>query len=422
MEKVDIAIIGGGAAGLSAAVFACREAKRRGKAIRTAVWEKEPRTGRKLLATGNGTCNFTNSGAVLRRYHCVDTGEEGKAAVESVLHRFSPGEARRFFASIGLESAEKDRGRIYPLSAQAGAVLDCLRLAMTAEGVQEHCGQPVSMLRREGRSWRLETQAGPVLSRRVLVCCGGAAAPALGGSAQGYGLLTGQGHSRTALFPSIVQVRTQTELVKSLKGVRTDAGVCFLLDGRELARETGEVLFTEYGLSGPAVMQISRCAGEWERRRRGHLTVRLDLLPGWETGRVEESLQRRRELPGRTREDYLTGLLPKRLGQTLLRAAGLTPLSRPAAELTVSEIKRLAPLVKGWELDVTGTQGFGGAQVTAGGVPLGEFDAATLESRLCPGLYAAGEVLDVDGDCGGFNLHWAWASARAAALAAVASL
>ena len=421
-KNVDIAIIGGGAAGLSAAVFACREARRFGKTIRLGVWEKAPRTGKKLLATGNGTCNLTNSETAPSRYHQAEPTQRGQAVLAQVLKAFPAAEARKFFSSIGVESVEKDRGRVYPLSLQAGAVLDCLRLTMAAQGAEEFCSRSVNALLPVKKGWRLETEEGTVQARKVLVCCGGAAAPALGGSADGYSLLTRLGHTRTPLFPAIVQVKTETELVRSLKGIRLDAGVRFCLDGREMAAETGELLFTEYGVSGPAVMHISRCVGDWERRRRGRLTVQLDLLPGWSAEQAERCLAKRRELAGRTREDYLTGFLQKRVGQTLLRAAGLGPLARPAAELSDGEVRCLAALMKDWTLNVTGTQGFGGAQVTAGGIPLEEFNAHTLESRLCPGLYAAGEVLDADGDCGGFNLHWAWASAYAAARGAVASL
>ena len=226
---------------------------------------------------------------------------------------------------------------------------------------------------------------------------------------------------RPLVFPSIVQIRTDTAFVKALKGVRVDGTAALRLDGRRLAAEAGEILFTEYGLSGPAVMQISRHAAAWEQEGRpGRLEAELDLLPtlSWEA--LADRLAQRRELPGRRLEDYFTGLLQKRLGQTVLRAAGCGPLTNPAASLTDKDVRRLASLVKGWRIAVTGTQGLAAAQVTAGGILTKDFDPATLESRRVKGLYAAGEVLDIDGDCGGFNLQWAWASAFAAARAMAA--
>ena len=408
MERTlwDLAIIGGGAAGLAAGVMAAR------KRLRSVILEKQPRVGRKLLATGNGTCNITNRGAEPRRYHGVRPD-----FVRPALDKFSPADTCAFFASIGVECAAREDGRVYPVCAQASAVLDCLRLELAACGVEEWCGCAVISIKQGENGFHLDTTVGELYARQVLVCAGGAAAPGLGGGNDGYTLLAGFGHDRTPLFPSIVQVKTDTAWVRSLKGVRVEGAVSFRLDGRECGQEEGEILFTEYGLSGPAVMQISRCVGDWERQKRGRMEAVLDLLPGYDEEWVRRQLAVRRELPGRTMENLLTGLLQKRLGQTVLRAVGCLPLSRPAASLMDKELAGVAACIKGWVIPVTGTQGFGGAQVTAGGMNTALFDPDTLESTLVPGLYAAGEVLDVDGDCGGFNLQWAWASAHAAVAA-----
>ena len=192
-----------------------------------------------------------------------------------------------------------------------------------------------------------------------------------------------------------------------------------MLDDKELAAQTGEVLFTDYGLSGPAVMQISRAAADWERRKKGALCARLDLLPQWSAEALTARIKERRQLPGRTLEELLTGLLHKRVGQTVLRVAEVLPLTRPADSLTDEECARVAATIKHWRLPVTGTQGFGGAQVTAGGIDAARVDAHTMAIKGLPGLYAAGEVLDVDGDCGGFNLQFAWSSAYVAARAMI---
>ena len=403
MDKTELAVVGGGAAGLAAAVMAARAG------IRTTVLEKQPRVGKKLLATGNGTCNITNRDAAPGRYH----GEQA-AFVRPALAGFTPEEVCAFFASLGLPCEGRENGRIYPLCCQAAAVLTCLRLELQARGAVERCGSTVDCIVPEKAGFTLCGGGEELRARFVLLAAGGAAAPALGGGTGSYALAEALGHARTPLFPSIVQLRTDTAFIRAVKGLRVEGEAALLLDGRELLRERGEILFTEYGLSGPAVMQISRPAADWERKKRGRLEVELNLLPGWTEAALRNHLAARRSLPGRTLEEALTGLLQSRLGQTVLRAAGIGPLTRPAASLTDTELDALTAGIRRWRLPVTGTQGFGGAQVTAGGLRTAQFDPITLESRLAPGLYAAGEILDVDGDCGGFNLHWAWASAHAA--------
>lgn len=408
----DCLIIGGGATGLSAAVFLPRFLP----GGRFAVLERGVRVGRKLLATGNGTCNITNQHAGAARYHGADP-----AFVTAALDAFPPQVACDFFASIGVECRARADGRVYPLCEQAAAVLDCLRLEAAARGVREITGSEVTSLAIEDGGFRVTAGGDAYRARRVLVGTGGAAAPALGGGTGGYALLTALGHTRTPLFPSIVQWKTDTAYVRALKGVRIDARLALEQDGRLRAADTGELLFTEYGLSGPVAMQISRPVADWERRKQGTLTAVIDCLPTIEPARLRRLLAARTALPGRQLDEYLTGLTPKRLGQTLLRAAGFT-LSRPAASLTEAEQDTLAAALKGWRIPVTGTQGMGGAQVTAGGIATAEFDPQTMASRRVPGLYAAGEVLDIDGDCGGYNLQWAWASAHAAATAIARSL
>lgn len=405
----DCVVIGGGAAGLTATAVLGRRAAHGG--WRVLLLEKAPRPGKKLLATGNGTCNLTNMEAVAARYHGCP------ALATAVLGAFSPADTMAFFSSLGVDCRVRADGRVYPYSEQAAAVLDALRLEIAAQGAEIRCDCPAVALHRTKTGWRVETAAGAVDTKTVLVCTGGAAAPALGGSAGAYGLLTDLGLEKTPLFPSLVQLRTDTALVRAVKGIRVDAGVELRLDGKVQAQSIGEVLFTDYGLSGPAVMQVSRVAGDWERRQRGRLAAVLDLLPDWELSALEKRIQERSRLPGRTLEDLFTGLLHKRVGQTVLRAAQILPLARPVDTLTPAECRRAAALCKGWELTVLGTKGFGGAQVTAGGIDARQVEPQTMGLRGFPGLYAAGEVLDVDGDCGGFNLQFAFSSAFVAAAA-----
>lgn len=401
----DAIIVGGGAAGLAAAVFLGRSSKGR----RIAVLEKGPRVGKKLMATGNGTCNLTNIHATAADYHGAP--RLAKAALEA----FSVAETMDFFTAIGVDCATRPDGKVYPLSEQAGAVLDALRLEAQALGAEILCDTKVTALKKQGSSWCVVCDNATYTAKQVLVTVGGAAAPALGGSAEGYRLLTDLGCEKTPLFPSIVQMRTATDFVRAVKGIRVDATLTLRMDGREVACNRGEVLFAEYGLSGPAVMFISRPVADWERQKRGEMTACLDLLPDWDHDTLGERIRQRSQLCGRTLEDLLTGLLHKRVGQTVLRVAGVLPLTREVGTLTEEELARVVKTIKNWKLPVTGTQGFGGAQVTAGGIAATEVDPATFAVKRLPGVYAAGEVLDVDGDCGGFNLQFAWSSAYVAA-------
>ncbi|MBQ6706229.1 MAG: NAD(P)/FAD-dependent oxidoreductase [Clostridia bacterium] len=404
MTCYSAVIVGGGAAGLTAAVFLARELKNAGSVL---LLEKQPRVGKKLLATGNGTCNISNIHAAPARYHGAP--ELAKA----VLSQFSPEDTLAFFETLGLECTTRPDGKCYPVSEQASAVLDCLRLELSARGVEERCDTAVLGIKKGKDGFLLSTSTGEVKAKTVLLAPGGAAAPSLGGSSDGYALLTDLGHTRTPLFPSIVQLRTDTTFVRSMKGIRVDARISVKTD-REVKAETGEILFTDYGISGPAAMQVSRVAADWERQKREDCVAILDLFPEREEQELFTLLKRRTSLPGRTCENFLTGFLNKRVGQTLLRSIGKSP-NAPVTDLTDRDLKQLAGQMKNWVFPVTGTNGFGGAQVTAGGIRANEVEPTTLQSRLVPGLFLAGEVLDVDGDCGGFNLQFAFSGAAVAA-------
>lgn len=405
----DILIIGGGAAGLAASIFAARKSQGR---CSIAIAEKQQRVGRKLLATGNGTCNLSNIGAVIQRYH----GEDSRFA-KPALELFDAKKACEFFKSIGVECIVRQDGRIYPLCAHAGAVLDCMRLEAKSLAVIELCETTVNQIIPKRKGFIIKTTQGVYGAENVIVSTGGAASPTLGGTTDGYKLLTTLGHTCTPLFPSIVQVRTDTSFIKAVKGIRVDALVSFEHNGKLSASEKGEVLFTEYGLSGPAVMQISRFVSDWEGRKQGKMTAVLNLLPDMNSQDLSESLRRRASMAGRTMGDFLTGLVQKRLGQTVLRWAGYRDFSMDVSKLNQDDLKRIATAITRWETEITGTQGMRGAQVTAGGIATGEFNPHTMESLIVPRLYAVGEMLDIDGDCGGFNLQWAWSSAYTAASA-----
>ncbi len=392
---MNIAVIGGGASGMMAALRACREGNR------VTIYERQARLGKKLSATGNGRCNLSNRHAAVSHYHGADP-----AFTAPALERFGVEKTLSFFEELGLLTVTEADGKVYPFSDQANSVLDVLRLALEASGCALQLGCEIVRVNRRKGLFYLEYAGGCDCADRVIVACGGLAGERLGGVGAGYAILKSFGHRCTKLYPALTQLRTEASRVRSLKGVRCTAVVSLLQEGRLLAQEEGEVQFTEFGLSGPCVFPLARaCAG-----RSGALEAVLDLCPC----RTEEALlraliERRQHFPALSMENYLTGLLHNRLGRTLLRHLGYA-FELPAEELTQQQLRQIAAAIKRFSFPITGTMDVSQAQVTAGGILTSEFDPVTLESRLVPGLYATGEVLDIDGDCGGYNLQWAWSS------------
>jgi hypothetical protein len=396
---MDIAIIGGGASGLLAAVTAAESGHR------VMLFERQARVGRKLLSTGNGRCNISNKNVSISRYHGENT-----EFIRPALTEFSTDDAMTFFRNLGLVTVTEPDGKIYPFSDQAGSVVDVLRFTCDSRGVETITGCQVSEIKKAGNGFNIITDNGKYIADKVIVCCGGCAGGKLGGTTSGYELLEKLGHTRTKLYPALVQLKTDATYIKSLKGVRADCGVSLMQKSKVIAESCGEVQFTEYGLSGPAIFEISRAATV----AGGDKTVKLDLMKSMSEGEVSDYIfTRKYTLTDLTLENLLTGLLHNRLGRTVIRYAGLD-LNTPVEELSDRDALKIAHAVKHFETKVLGNMGFDNAQVTAGGIKTDEFDPNTLESNLIPGLYAAGEVLDIDGDCGGFNLQWAWASGRLA--------
>lgn len=394
-----VLIIGGGAAGMAAALTASEDGTRE-----VVVLERQARVGRKLLATGNGRCNLTNRNLNIANYH-----GENAAFCAAALRRFSPEETISWFRGLGLLTVTEDSGRVYPLSDSANSVVDVLRLALSQRKNVRLCtGCEVQALRRKKGKFFVSLPEKTLEGDCVIVCAGGCAGAKLGGTEMGYRLLESLGHHRTALFPALVQLRTDTALVRGLKGVRCDASVRFRGEGMT-AESCGEVQFTEYGVSGPAIFELSRAASVC-----GRGTLLLDLLRGSTEDALFDLLEERcRRTPNWEAGELLTGILHNRLGKTILKSCGL-PFGETCGSLDGQALRRVCHMVKYFALEVRGAMGMDGAQVTAGGIRTAEFRPDTLESRLCRGLYAAGEVLDIDGDCGGYNLQWAWASGRLA--------
>ncbi len=392
MER--ILIIGGGASGMAAAIRASEC-----EANQVTLLERQARVGKKLAATGNGRCNLTNTQADLRRYHGEDPG-----FAASVLAAYPPRRVLEFFASLGLRTVTEYGGRVYPVSDHAGSVLDVLRLGLEKPNVTVLSGCPAEAVRRDGGGFAVTAGGQTLCADKLILACGGCAGSRLGGVMDGYALAAALGHSRTALYPALTQLRTAPDYPRALKGIRVDARVRLLQRENVLAETSGDVLFTDTGLSGTAVFELSRCAAG-----QSDLTAELCLFDDPEEVLLADLRTRRGRWPALEANRILTGAVQSRLGQMLCRYAGISG-GVSAETLSDAQLRALAKAMRAMRLPVTGVSGFETAQVTAGGLCTAEFDPDTLESRLVPGLYACGEILDIDGDCGGFNLHWAWAS------------
>ena len=397
----DILIIGGGASGLFAAVTAAKQAPHR----RILLIEREQRMGKKLLTTGNGRCNLSNASGLNDRYFGDVT------FAQTAFAQFGVEQTRLAMADLGIPTVELEEGKLYPCSLQAGSVVDMLRFAAADAGVAFLTETTVQSIK-AGDPFLVQTNGPAFTAKKVLIATGGKSCVGKYEGPTGYDLLTALGHKLTKLTPAIVQVTTEKEPIKPLTGIKVD-GVITARCGDEIRTEAGEILFAEYGISGPPVLQIS---GMIARHGGGQLS--LDLLPDWSAKAVKNEIAARcRRFAHRTCEDLLTGLMNKRLGQTVLKRAGVEKLSRSCGDLTQKDVDRIAQMIKTFPLTANGTKGWNSAQVTCGGVVTKDFDPKTMESKRHKGLFAAGEVLNVTGDCGGFNLHWAWTSAYLAGIA-----
>ena len=387
----EVIIIGGGAAGMSAAI----EAASLGDSV--LLLERMDRVGKKLLATGNGRCNLMNVGAL--RY------PGGSAFAEEVLSRCGAEQQRQFWARLGLRLRTEDGGRVYPASGQSSTVLDTLRLAMDALRVEVVTGAHVDAVTPRKRGFAVSAGENRWHASRVIVTGGGCAQPKLGSDGSCYGLLAALGHHIIRPEPCLTQIITDAGPIRGLSGIRVKCRVRVREGSHVLHEESGEALFTEYGMSGVCVMQCARYA------RQGRV-LSLSLAEGMGFSSREDALReldrRRSQWLDQPMERLMTGLCVPRLASALCAASGIQWKNRAIGSLKRAEAVALADLLTDWPLTIQGVKGFDTAQVTRGGADWREFDPATMASRLVPGLHAAGEVLDVDGDCGGFNLMFAF--------------
>lgn len=384
-----ILIIGGGASGLVAAIAAKNED------TQVVIVEREKRIGKKILATGNGRCNMTNMGATIENYH--GTSPE---FVKGAIKRFWVTQTLDFFSELGILWKEEKSGKVYPYSDTASSVLDVLRRKVEKEGIEVICEFDVKEATKTKSGFEITSYDNrKIFADSLIIAAGGKAMPSLGSNGSGFELLSAFGHKITGLSPSLVQMKTDTEIVRKIKGLKIN-GKLSLGD----RTENGEILFTEYGISGPPVFSLSAYLNNQKY-------VCIDIMPQYSLDQIKSFLyQRCAYLYDVTLEEFFTGMLNKRIGQALLKSVNISPLSRLCSTLSEKEINNIANAIKSWKFNLCGTMSWNNAQVTRGGAYTSEFNPSTMESKIVPGLYACGEVLDIDGDCGGYNLQWAWSS------------
>lgn len=400
-KNYQVAVIGGGAAGMMAAI----SARRHGADV--VILERNPRIGKKILVMGNGRCNYTNIHAGdVKHYH----GQNPKF-VYSALSQFNVEQTINFFERLGIAPKVEDGGRVFPMSDQASSVLDVLRYELERTGVEVICDAFVNNIERIGDKFRISTEQGLAVSAdRVVVAMGGKAKPSTGSDGNGYDLVKKLGHTIIDIFPGLVQLKLEGNFFHQIKGVKTVGTVELISGNKRLGRERGDILFADYGVSGPPVFQLSRKAAELIYRGKEAI-LKISIIDTMNLEELDQMLRRRFEYgPQKTVEFSLVGLINKRLINVILKQAGIRNPRLPVANISAQERRQIASILTDWRLVVTGTKSWPSAQVTAGGVDSREIDQRTMESKKIKGLFFAGEIIDIDGDCGGFNLQWAWSS------------
>lgn len=388
----DIAIIGAGASGLAAAISA---AKIFGGKI--TLIERLQRVGKKILSTGNGRCNLSNE-------NISDENYSGDIRLLGAVKE-SIDNSAEFFESIGLACKTDGEGRIYPHSMAASSVLDALRFSCECAGVQTLCNIKVERIEKKKNKFIIYSDENLISSKRVILAAGGCAAPSLGTDGSGYSLAENLGHTVTRLLPALAPLRTDVGAVKSLKGLRTAADVSLVIDGNITDTERGEVQFSDGSLSGICVFNISAKAAQYA----GKCELSLDIAPEYTKQQLYSFISNvKASRSGYSCEELLTGLFHKRIGQALLKQIGVA-LNSSCGDISNKAISALCSLIKDWRFMVTGVSDWSLAQVTCGGI-CGNEIKNTLESAVCRGLYLCGEIIDIQGKCGGFNLDWAWKS------------
>lgn len=396
MKKYDSLIIGGGASGLMCAVGA----KIKKPNMSVAIIEKNPRVGKKLLSTGNGRCNLTNRFVSAEKY-CGSF----KAQANILFEKYNTEKLIEIFENIGLLTFCDSEGRYYPLCKQASAVLDVLRFACDRLGVEIFCDESIKSVKKSNRGFEIKTQNNVFNSEKLVIACGSKAAPKLGGNSSCSDYLKNLGHKFNPFSPALCPIKVESDILKSLKGLRASARAVLLdRNFNSVKEESGEVQFTDNALSGICIFNLSLYS------KKGFI-ISLDLAENYSENELFNILLSNITLfADLTVDNLFTGIFQKRLGQAVLKKAGISDFSRLCKSVSSNEINQIAKTVKQMEFKVVENCGFEQAQAALGGVLGEEINESTMESKLMKNLYICGEAVDICGECGGFNLHFAFAS------------
>lgn len=409
----DLIIIGGGASGIIAAITA----KNFGADV--AIIEGNNRIGKKLLTTGNGRCNISNKNITIKRFH-----SENSNFFEPVLKSFSLSNTIDFFNSLGLPLVTLEEGKMYPMSLQSSSVIDILRSALEERNIPIYLESKVDNIKANRKNFKIHIadKDTEYECSKLILACGGKSAPKTGSDGSGYTLAKNLGHTIITPVPALVQLKLNYKKLKALSGIKFEGSAEIIIDGKPVQKEFGEILFTDYGISGPPILQLSRNASKALLYKKD-TAIKIDIMSNISKEDLKEFLENHWGAFGyRSVHDSFIGLINKKMIPILLKESGIEDIHKSCWELTWKEKESILNLLKEWEFEVIGTNGFNNAQVTAGGVNTAEVNPETLQSKIIPNLYFCGEMLDVDGDCGGFNLQWAWASGYTAGKSAAESM
>lgn len=403
-EAFDVVVIGGGAAGLMAAIVAARNG------AKVVILEHMEKTGKKILSTGNGKCNYTNEQQGVSFYR-----GENPAFVVPVFQQFGFRETVTFFEEIGISPKIK-KGYYYPASEQASSVLEVLRLEANFLRVKEVCGCKINAIKAVKNDFFIRTTTGDFAGKSIIFATGLLAASKTGSDGTIFPYIDKFGHHFIDIVPALVPLQGKQAFFKQIAGIRAEIEAILYVENEKILTEKGELQLTDYGVSGIPIFQLSRYATKALKKDK-KVHIMLDFLPNLSLEETIELFERRLHKieQKKTICECFVGLFNKKLAEVLIKEAGIS-LGDSPKKLAYEQITRLAEITKGLRVDITGSKSFEQAQVCAGGVDTEEICAETMESKIIPGVYFAGELVDIDGMCGGYNLQWAWSSGYVAGL------
>lgn len=397
----DTIIIGGGPAGMTAAIIARRNG------LKVCIIEHQDRIGKKILSTGNGKCNITNMDI---GPHCYNSNS--KEDFFSVVKKFGPSDIITFFNGMGMLTMDKN-GYIYPRSEQASVVLDTLRFELEKLGVVIYTNAKDAKITSANNGFKVKFGDTEITSNKLVLSCGSKCAPKTGSDGSGYVLASNFGHKIIKVIPALVQIICDENFYKELQGVRCNANLRVTVNNDTVVTEQGELQLTGYGISGIPVFQLSRTIKRLIDRKQSPV-VYIDFVPEYSESQLIDFITNSVKNNGNSDiTQMLSGIINKKIANVIVKECNIKPSSK-CEEIDSDQIKRIISKIKNFSTIPKDTNGFDNAQVCAGGVELLDVDLNTMESKLVKGLYFAGEILDVDGRCGGYNLTWAFASGKLA--------